>query len=213
MQCIVHHHGRARREELAALDQDVGVRSGAFTRRFDQRSRLANLRRRVVAQAFERERPAFERGEAAPHRFLRAGERLLRRIGALQPMARIAAQPRPERPAEQARDRNAEALALEIPQRDVERGQRRRKHRAAAPAPGVVETVRMALGTARILPDQVRRVFANRGFDGFHRAVQRAFAPAAKSLVGVDADEQPVHPVDPELERLDPRDAHLPENA
>ena len=92
--------------------------------RLHQRRGLADFAGLVVAQALERERPALERGEAAAHRFARAVERLLGRVGALQPVARVAAQPRAERAAEQPRDRHAEPLAFEVPQRDVERGQR-----------------------------------------------------------------------------------------
>jgi len=66
----------------------------------------------------------------------------------------------------------------------------------------------VALGTRRILADQVRCELTDRGLDSVDGAVQRAFAPAAQSLVGVDANEQPVAPVDPVLERFDSRDAH-----
>ena len=176
--------------------------------RFHQRRGFADFPGGVVAQALERERATLERGEAAAHRFLRAGERLLGRVGALQPVACVAAELRTERSAEKPSHRHAEPLAFEVPQRDVERGQRCLQHRAAAPAPRVIQAVPMALGSRRVLADQVRRVLADCRLDRLQRAVERAFAPAGDPFVGVDADEQPVHPVDPEFERFNPGDLH-----
>ena len=60
----------------------------------DQRRGAADLAGLVVAQAFVRERPALERREAAPDRLARAVERVLGRLRALQPVARVAAQRR-----------------------------------------------------------------------------------------------------------------------
>ena len=69
----------------------------------------------------------------------------------------------------------------------------------------------MALGPGRILADEMGRVLADGRFDRLDRAVQRRLAPAHQALVGADADEQPVAPVDPVLERVDAGDFHLPD--
>src|SRR5438093_7485347 len=65
------------------------------------------------------------------------------------------------------------------------------------------------LGTGGVQPDEVRRIFADRRFDRLERTVQRRFAPADEALVGRDAHEQPVAPVDPVLERIDAGDLHV----
>ena len=80
-----------------------------------------DLTRLVLAQALPVERAPLEGGEAAPHGFLRAVEGLLRRFDAGEPVAGIGAQSWPERAAQQPIHRHAQALALQVPQRDVQR--------------------------------------------------------------------------------------------
>jgi len=123
-------------------------------------------------------------------------------------MARVRLERGALRTAEQSRDRHAEALAFEIPQRDVERRERGLEHGATAPSPRVVQPLPVTLGSRGIVPDEMRRELAYRGLDGLQRAVQRALAPPAEPLVGFDAHEQPVAPVDPVLERGDGGDLH-----
>src|SRR4051812_16985638 len=66
----------------------------------------------------------------------------------------------------------------------------------------------VAFGSGRVLPDEMRRIGVDGGFDGFDRTMQRGLAPAVNAFVGLDTDEQPVAPVDPVLERLDLRYFH-----
>ena len=76
---------------------------------------MADLARLVGHETLVRKRTAFERGEPAAGGFARPRECILRRPGALQPVAGVAAQRRAEHAAEQARDRDAQALAFQVP--------------------------------------------------------------------------------------------------
>src|ERR1022692_5293169 len=66
----------------------------------------------------------------------------------------------------------------------------------------------MPLGTRGVLTHQVRRVLMDGRFHGLDGAVQRRFAPSGQAVVGGDAHEQPVAPVQPELERVDAGNFH-----
>ncbi len=208
-QRVVEHHRRARRQELAALDEDLAVGTQALARTGDRAPRRGGFRR-PRRRAGPRARTGRHLKAVKPRRTASRApaNASSRRPRALQPVARVAAKRRAHRAAEQSRDGHAEPLAFEVPQRDVERGQRGLEHGAAAPAPRVIEAVPVPLGAGGVLPDEVRRVFADRGLDRLDRAVQRRLAPADEALVGGDAHEQPVAPVDPVLERVDAGDLH-----
>ena len=71
-QRVVEQHRGARRQELAALDEDLAVAAQALARALDERGGAPDLARLVVAQALVGEGAALERVEAAPHGLLRA---------------------------------------------------------------------------------------------------------------------------------------------
>ena len=93
--------------------------------------------------------------------------------------------------AEQLVDRLAEQLALDVPQRDVERGQRAGQ-RALRPEldAGVQQRVEQHGMIERVLADQRRRQVvaddAERGEAALHR---RRLADAVDAVIGVDAHE------------------------
>ena len=65
--------------------------------------------------------------------------------------------------AEQLVDRHAERLALDVPQRGVDRGDRRHRHRPAPPVGALVEVLPDVLDAARVAPDQQRDHVVGRG--------------------------------------------------
>ena len=60
-------------------------------------------------------------------------------------------------PAQQLIDRHAGALALDVPQRHVDAGERRHLHRAAPPVRPAIEVLPDILDGFRVAPDQQRR--------------------------------------------------------
>jgi hypothetical protein len=101
-QRVVEQHGRARRQELAALDEDLSVgprpsRAAATSSAARRISPASSSRRPSLPK-----RAALERGEPATRGFARAVESVLGRPRSLQPMARVAAQRRAYRAAQKA---------------------------------------------------------------------------------------------------------------
>ena len=181
VQRLVEHDRRARRQEFAALDVDLDVGPAP-----SRAAPISAAALRISAASFAR-RPSCENGrhlnagEAAPDGLARAFEGVFRRLRALQPVARVAAQPGAERRRRAgARHGNAEALALEIPQRDVERRERRlespRRRASATRGRADASAAPARTGPARSGAVRIRGSPLDR-FDG---AMQRRFAPAAQ---------------------------------
>ncbi len=130
----------------------------------------------------------LDRGEPARHRFLRRA-RGVRRAVAANP--RVHPDPVAHLAAEQRMHRHAQRLAVDIPQRLVDPGQRAHQHRPAAVETAAIQHVPVILDQARILADEVVGQLLHRGGHGMRAALHDGFAPAADARIGIDADEQP----------------------
>jgi hypothetical protein len=93
--------------------------------------------------------------------------------------------------AQQFVDRRAQDLALDVPQRLVDAGDRAHQDRAAAVEAGAVHGLPQVVDAGRVLPDQVGLEFLDRGFDGARAAFDDGLAPADDAFVGVDFQEHP----------------------
>jgi hypothetical protein len=67
----------------------------------------------------------------------------------------------------------------------------------------------MLLRAGRVLADQMRREFLDCRFDTADGAVQRCLAPSDDAVIGGDAHQQPVAPVDPVFEGFYLGDFHV----
>ena len=103
----------------------------------------------MVVEGGERAEP--QRGEA----LLAPAERVLRQLlrGGSGQVA-VDAHPLARRPAEQVVDRHAEPLALQIPQREVDPGDRAHDHLPGRPERAAGELAPPVLDPRRVLPDQ-----------------------------------------------------------
>src|SRR5690606_10776879 len=93
--------------------------------------------------------------------------------------------------AEQLVDRHAQGLALNVPQRLVDAGDRAHQDRAAAVEAAAVEHLPQVVDARRVATDQVVAQLAHGRLDGVRAALDHRLAPAADAFVGVDAQEQP----------------------
>ncbi len=90
-------------------------------------------------------------------------------------------------PAQEIVDRQAGDLALDVPQRSVDRGDRAHRDRAAPPVRAAVQVLPGILDARRIPTDQRRNhVFGEVGGDGELAAVERRIADAGDAFVGLD---------------------------
>ena len=144
-------------------------------------------------------------GDAPVRLFHQIGER----VAAAFPIepGGVSLDPVAQRAADQPRYRYPEMAALQIPQRDVDRGQRLdRQPLLPVVAQPVVEVLPVALGGERVLADQQRLVvFDDRR--GQPRGAER-FAPAAVAVLADNLDQARAAPLVPGLrvgERLGQR--------
>ncbi len=208
-QCVVEQHRGARRQELAALDEDLAVAVPG------PRARPRSARRRArISPASSSRRPSYENGRHLnawkPRRTASARRRKLPRASA--------------RPAASGSRSRAGACGRRRP------AGARRARRAACPRG---PTTRCRARTARSRTRR-RRASATRGRGGASAArappdpaptrcgaysrmavSTDSMAPCSdaspqpdEAFVGRDAHEQPVAPVDPVLERVDAGDLH-----
>ena len=134
---------------------------------------------------------------------------------AVAQQAGIAGQMRHRRGAEQPPQRQAGGLAGDVPQRDVERGQR--EHVRAVAAEGV-ERLRQSCAqpgnVARVLPEDGRRKLGvQHRLRGRGGGVAEALAPAFQPLVGDDAQPDRVHRLPAEAARHRGLAAHVERDA
>ena len=95
--------------------------------------------------------------------------------------------------AEQLIDRHAGALALDVPQRHVDCGNCRHRHRPAAPVSAAIQVLPDILDGARIAPDQARNhVLVEVGFHGQLAAVERGVAHAVDAVARHDLERDEV---------------------
>ena len=94
--------------------------------------------------------------------------------------------------AEELPDRLAEGLAQDVPHGDLDRGERRHEHRAAAVAGADEHAAPVPLDLGRVLADEVALVGPDRGVHDFALVGQGAFAEPGDPLVGVELDEDEV---------------------
>ena len=103
---------------------------------------------------------------------------------------------RPRRPGKPP-DRLPEALAFDIPQRDIDGGQRGHQNRAVAIARElVVVAVPVVLDAAGVIAGQKRREPPDRLLDNFHPPGDGAFAQAGDAGIGLHFEEQIVAVLD-----------------
>src|SRR5262249_35059344 len=114
------------------------------------------------------------------------------------------------RPAQQLVDRDAQLLALDVPERLLDPRDRRIQDDSAAPEPVPMEPLPVVLDRARVLADQVPRELV----DGRR---YRSLAPldgrlpdAGDPFIGRDLHEVPVLPLNPHQQVVDRHDLHEP---
>ena len=108
--------------------------------------------------------------------------------------------------AQQLVHRHAQRLALDVPQRRVDRRDRRHRHRPAAPVRALVKVVPDVLDAPRVAPDQQRdHVVGQVARDGQLAPVQRRVAEPVHAALGLDLqrDEVPPRRADDHLRRHD----------
>ena len=94
--------------------------------------------------------------------------------------------------AQELPDRLAEGLSEDVPHGDLDRGEGRHEHRAAAVAGADEHAAPVALDLGRVLADEVPLVGLDGGLDHFALVGQGALAQAGDPLVGVELDEDEV---------------------
>src|SRR3954468_20957692 len=99
------------------------------------------------------------------------------------------------RTAEQLVDGRAERLALDVPQRHVDRGNRRHRHRPAAPVGTLVEQLPDVLDAPRIAPHEQRQhVIREVTRDRELAAVQRGVAKADQAVDRLEPQRDEIAP-------------------
>ncbi|MNL59762.1 hypothetical protein D3C87_1835150 [compost metagenome] len=97
--------------------------------------------------------------------------------------------------AEQLVEWHVSRLGLDVPERGVDAGNRRHRHRAAAPIGSLVEILPGILDPGGIAADQERhQMIFEIGDDSFFAAIQCRIAHARQTLVGKDLDGDKVAP-------------------
>jgi hypothetical protein len=165
----------------------------------------------------------LKRREALRHALPRFGDEPRGRVALRQPIeaGRVGAHFTAERAAQQAMHRNAVCLAGKVPDRDVDRADRRDdRSLAAVIARRVVHPVPQDLGRERVLADQQRRerVLDDRGRDLRRlEALRERLAPADRAVVGFDLDDRRAAPRDDALRKrertLERRDERMRSDA
>ena len=95
------------------------------------------------------------------------------------------------RPAQQRMHRLAQHLALDVPQRLVDAGQRAHMHGAAAIEAAAIQHRPVILDRRRVLADQIIGQFGDAGRHRFGAAFHHRLAPAGDAFIGLDLQEQP----------------------
>ncbi len=93
--------------------------------------------------------------------------------------------------AQQLGHRHAQGLALDVPQRLVDAGQRAHVDATAAVEAAAVEHRPVVLDVARVLADEVVGQFLHGGGHGVGTAFEDGLAPAVDAFVGFDLQEAP----------------------
>src|SRR6218665_826333 len=103
--------------------------------------------------------------------------------------------------AEQLVYRDAERLALDVPQGLIDAGDGAHEDRSATVKARTVHHLPEVIDACRVLPDQVRLQFMHCRLNGARMAFDHRFAPADEALVRLDAQEHPTrrHPVGRQL--------------
>ena len=112
-----------------------------------------------------------------------------------------------EEPAEQFVDRDAEPLRLDVPQREVDRGEDLLAFRDAGPA-AVPDPLVHQLDPARVLADEPAAHDLERGLERCGRVPVVGLGPADDALIGGDLEEAELPQTAVADEGLDGRDSH-----
>ena len=142
---------------------------------------------------------AVEQGQLFGRQHLDGGEALGRDfLRALDDIGRpVAADPAIDphllahRPAQQRMHRLVQHLALDVPQRLVDAGQRAHVNGAAAIKAAAIQHRPMILDRRRVLADQIIGQLGDTGRHGFGAALHHRLAPAGDAFIGLDLQEQP----------------------
>ena len=100
-------------------------------------------------------------------------------------------------------DGHAQRLALDVPQRLVDAGERAHQHRPAAIEAAAVEHLPVVLDPERVLADQEVGQFRDRWPRRVRAPLDDRLAPARDPLVGLDLEEQPARRDEVGLQRGD----------
>ena len=119
-------------------------------------------------------------------------------LGALDDIGRpVAADPAidlhlvAQRSAQEGMDRLVQNLALDVPQRLVDPGQRAHVNGAAPVEAAAIQHRPMVLDGRRIFADQIIGQLGDAGSHGFGAALHHRLAPAGDAFIGLDLQKQP----------------------
>src|SRR5690606_7125797 len=87
--------------------------------------------------------------------------------------------------------RNAKCLALDVPQRLIDAGERAHVDRSAAVETAAVEHGPVILDVARVFADQVIGQLFDRGSNRMRTPFDHRLAPASDAFIGFNLEEQP----------------------
>ena len=169
------------------IDADTDMRPHRLAHRRDIGQRTVELLVRIDELQFLGA-IHLHRGEAARDAVLRRLRDLARPVAAdpgidADAVAALA--------AEQLMHRHTQRLALDVPQRLVDAGERAHVHAAAAIEPAAIQHRPVILDLVRVLADQIVGQFLHLGGDSCGAAFDHRLAPARDALIGIDLQEQP----------------------
>ncbi len=180
--------GRLRRaEHRVRVEDQVDLVAERVPQRLRRRDRPDDRRLRIPV----RERVVVERGERA---VAERGEALLapaqcvlhQRLRAFPRHVAVDAHPLARRATEEVVDRDAEPLALEIPERDVDPGDRAHDHLPRRPERAADHLAPPVLDLARVLADEQLGEVVEDAEDAASLTGQARLADARQPLVGAD---------------------------
>jgi hypothetical protein len=175
---------------VCAFEEEVDLVAERVPQRLGRRDRLHDRALRVPlrepALVERRERSIPERGEAPLAPVVRVLDELLRRVADEMP---VDANPLPRRAAEEVVHGHAEALPLQIPERDVDAGDGAHDHLAGRPEGAARHLAPPVLDPGRILADEQLGEMVEDAEHAATAAPEARLADSRQPLVGADENE------------------------
>ncbi|MNI01584.1 hypothetical protein D3C73_544330 [compost metagenome] len=169
------------------IDADADMRSDGLSDNGDRLDSLLNLFIGINDLHFLAAVELDGLDPAGNHVLCIAGN--LRRAVAADPG--IDFDPIPDLATEKRMDRLAQRLALDVPERLVDAGERRHVNGPSAIEPAAIKNSPVILDQKRVLADQVIGHLMHGGLDGQRPALNHRLTPTDDAFVGLDLQKQP----------------------